>query len=228
MKRKLLCALLTGAMVLSAGSAVMADETESETSNVNEDGSVNDPSKVEVDENKLVMWSLFTGGDGEYMTKIIDDYNATSPSKQVQSITLVWADYYTKLQTAVAADKGPDIGLSHVSKLPELVDQGVVEAAQSMGASAFQIVRKVLLPEALPSLISGGTITIATILGYGAMAGIIGGGGLGKLAINYGYYNFKFIVMWAAVIGLIILVQLFQSLGTRLANRCDKRLRKKN
>ena len=108
------------------------------------------------------------------------------------------------------------------------VDQGVVEAAQSMGASAFQIVRKVLLPEALPSLISGGTITIATILGYGAMAGIIGGGGLGKLAINYGYYNFKFIVMWAAVIGLIILVQLFQSLGTRLANRCDKRLRKKN
>lgn len=127
MKRKLLCALLTGAMVLSAGSAVLADEAESETSNVNEDGSVNDPSKVEVDENKLVMWSLFTGGDGEYMTKIIDDYNATSPSKQVQSITLVWGDYYTKLQTAVAADKGPDIGLSHVSKLPELVDQGVVE-----------------------------------------------------------------------------------------------------
>ena len=127
MKRKLLCALLTGAMVLSAGSAVMADETESETSNVNEDGSVNDPSQVEVDENKLVMWSLFTGGDGEYMTKIIDDYNATSPSKQVQSITLVWADYYTKLQPAVAADKGPDVGLSHVSKLPELVDQGVVE-----------------------------------------------------------------------------------------------------
>ena len=69
-------------MVLSAGSAVMADETESETSNVNEDGSVNDPSKVEIDENKLVMWSLFTGGDGEYMTKIIDDYNATSPANR--------------------------------------------------------------------------------------------------------------------------------------------------
>ena len=76
MKRKLLCALLTGAMVLSAGSAVMADETESETSNVNEDGSVNDPSKVEIDENKLVMWSLFTGGDGEYMTKIIGEIYA--------------------------------------------------------------------------------------------------------------------------------------------------------
>ena len=82
MKRKLLCALLTGAMVLSAGSAVLADEAESETSNVNEDGSVNDPSKVEVDENKLVMWSLFTGGDGEYMTKIIDDYNATAPANR--------------------------------------------------------------------------------------------------------------------------------------------------
>ena len=105
------------------------------------------------------------------------------------------------------------------------VDQGVIEAAQSMGASTWQIVTKVMLPESLPSLISGGTITVGTILGYGAMAGIIGGGGLGKMAINYGYYNFKFIVMWAAVIGLILLVQIFQSLGTRLANRCDKRLR---
>lgn len=105
------------------------------------------------------------------------------------------------------------------------VNQGVVEAAQSMGASALQIVGKVLLPEALPSLISGGTITVGTILGYGAMAGIIGGGGLGKMAINYGYYNFKFLVMWAAVIGLIILVQVFQSAGTRIAVKCDKRLR---
>lgn len=105
------------------------------------------------------------------------------------------------------------------------VDQGVIEAAQSMGASAWQIVTKVLLPEAVPSLISGGTITVGTILGYGAMAGIIGGGGLGKMAIQYGYYNFKFVVMWASVIGLIVLVQLFQSAGTRLAQRCDKRLR---
>ena len=108
------------------------------------------------------------------------------------------------------------------------VDHGVIEAAQSMGASTWQIVTKVLLPEALPSLISGGTITVATILGYGAMAGIIGGGGLGKMAINYGYYNFKFLVMWAAVIGLVLLVQIFQSAGTRLAARCDKRLRNKN
>lgn len=105
------------------------------------------------------------------------------------------------------------------------VDQGVVEAAQSMGASPWQIVTKVMLPEALPSLISGCTITVATILGYGAMAGIIGGGGLGQIAINYGYYNFKFLVMWVAVIGLVLLVQVFQSVGTWLSAKCDKRLR---
>ena len=105
------------------------------------------------------------------------------------------------------------------------VDQGVVDAAQSMGASPWQIVTKVMLPEALPSLISGCTITVATILGYGAMAGIIGGGGLGQIAINYGYYNFKFLVMWIAVIGLVVLVQIFQSLGTWLSAKCDKRLR---
>ena len=105
------------------------------------------------------------------------------------------------------------------------VDQGVVEASQSMGATPWQIVTKVMLPEALPSLISGCTITVATILGYGAMAGIIGGGGLGQIAINYGYYNFKFLVMWVAVIGLVLLVQIFQSVGTWLADKCDKRLR---
>ena len=108
------------------------------------------------------------------------------------------------------------------------VNHGVIEAAQSMGASTWQIITKVLLPEALPSLISGGAITMTTILGYGAMAGIIGGGGLGKIAINYGYYNFKTIVMWAAVIGLILLVQLIQSAGTKLATACDKRLRNRN
>ena len=113
------------------------------------------------------------------------------------------------------------------SSLREL-DQGVIEASQSMGASNWQIITKVMLPESLPSLISGGTITVGTILGYGAMAGIIGGGGLGKMAINYGYYNFKYLVMWSAVIGLIILVQIFQSVGTKLATACDKRLRNRN
>lgn len=108
------------------------------------------------------------------------------------------------------------------------VNQGVIEAAQSMGASTWQIVTKVLLPEATPSLISGGTITIGTILGYGAMSAALGGGGLGKMAINYGYYNFKFIVMWAAVIGLIVLVQIFQSAGTKIAASCDKRLKNRS
>ena len=108
------------------------------------------------------------------------------------------------------------------------VDHGVIEAAQSMGASAWQIVTKVMLPEALPSLISGCTISVGTILGYGAMAGIIGGGGLGKIAIHSGYYKFKFLVMWAAVIGLILLVQMFQSAGTWLGTKCDKRLRNRS
>ena len=108
------------------------------------------------------------------------------------------------------------------------VDQGVIEAAQSMGASPWQIAVKVMLPEALPSLISGCTISVGTILGFGAMAGIIGGGGLGKIAINYGYYNFKFLVMWAAVIGLIVLVQIFQTFGTWLGTKCYKRLRNRS
>ena len=108
------------------------------------------------------------------------------------------------------------------------VDRGIIEASESMGASTWQIVTKVLLPEALPSLISGGTITVTTILGYGAMAGIIGGGGLGKLAVDYGLYNFRPIVMWAAVIGLVILVQIFQSIGAKLSSACDKRLKNRN
>jgi D-methionine transport system permease protein len=108
------------------------------------------------------------------------------------------------------------------------VDKGVIEAAQSMGCSPWQIIVKVMLPESLPSLISGGTIALTTILGYGAMAGIIGGGGLGKLAVDYGLYNFRPIVMWAAVIGLVILVQIFQSIGTKLSTACDKRLRNRS
>ena len=106
------------------------------------------------------------------------------------------------------------------------VDQGVVEAAQSMGASAFQVVTKVLLPEAMPSLISGGTITVATILGYGAMAGIIGGGGLGKIAINYGYYRFNVVLEFFATALLVVLVQILQTVGTKLAIKCDKRIQK--
>ena len=105
------------------------------------------------------------------------------------------------------------------------VNPNIIEAAQSMGASPLQIICKVMLPESVPSLISNATIAITTILGYSAMSGIIGGGGLGKIAINYGYYRYKYLIMYAAVILLVLLVQLFQSLGTRLAVKMDKRLK---
>ena len=110
------------------------------------------------------------------------------------------------------------------SSLREL-DGNIIEAAQSMGATPFQIIVKVMIPESVPSLIQNVTIALTTILGYSAMSGIIGGGGLGKIAIDYGYYRYKYLVMFVAVIILILLVQLFQSLGTYLARRCDKRLR---
>ncbi len=106
------------------------------------------------------------------------------------------------------------------------VNPNIIEAAQSMGASPFQIITKVLIPESIPSLISNFTIAITTILGYSAMSGIIGGGGLGKIAINYGYYRYKYLIMLFAVILLIILVQVFQSVGTYAATKSDKRLKR--
>lgn len=105
------------------------------------------------------------------------------------------------------------------------VDPNIIEAAQSMGASPFQIITRVMLPESVPSLLTNGTTAITTILGYTAMSGIIGGGGLGKIAINYGYYRYKYLIMIVAVIILTVLVQLFQSLGTKIAQRSDKRQR---
>lgn len=108
------------------------------------------------------------------------------------------------------------------------VSPNTIEMAQSMGASPFQIILKVMIPESVPSLLSNATIAITTILGYSAMSGIIGGGGLGKIAINYGYYRYKDLIMIAAVILLIALVQIFQSVGTRSAVRSDKRLKNKS
>lgn len=105
------------------------------------------------------------------------------------------------------------------------VNPNIIEAAQSMGASPFQIISKVMIPESIPSLISNFTIAVTTILGYSAMSGIIGGGGLGKIAINYGYYRYKYLVMTIAVIFLIILVQIFQAVGTWLTVKSDKRLK---
>ena len=105
------------------------------------------------------------------------------------------------------------------------VDQGVIEAAQAMGASPMQIVCKVMLPEAKPALISNVTVALITIFGYGAMAGVLGGGGLGAIAINYGYYRRRELVMWVMVILLIVLVQIFQSTGNFITKRSDKRIR---
>lgn len=104
------------------------------------------------------------------------------------------------------------------------VDAGVVEAAQSMGASTWQIITKVLLPEALPSLINGSAVSAITILGYSAMSGAVGGGGLGKLAIMYGYNRYQTDIMFATIILLIVIVQLFQMLGNWATKRCDKRM----
>ena len=106
------------------------------------------------------------------------------------------------------------------------VSPNTIEMAQSMGASPLQIITKVMIPESIPSLLSNATTAITTILGYSAMSGIIGGGGLGKIAINYGYYRYKYLIMIAAVILLIILVQIFQTVGTKLASKSDKRLKK--
>ena len=104
------------------------------------------------------------------------------------------------------------------------VDKGVIEAAQSMGASPFQIIWKVMLPEARPSLVVGSAIAITTILSYSAMAGFVGGGGLGDLAIKYGYYRYQNDVMLITVLVLVVLVQIFQEVGMRLAKIGDKRI----
>ena len=105
------------------------------------------------------------------------------------------------------------------------VDGGVIEAALSMGSNNWQIITKVLLPEAKPSLIVGSTIAITTILGYSAMAGFVGGGGLGAIGINYGYYRYQEDIMLITVILLVIIVQVFQETGMRIATKTDKRRR---
>ena len=117
---------------------------------------------------------------------------------------------------------GPFIARMVESSLKE-VDEGVIEAARSMGASNLRIIVKVLLVEARTSLINGATIAVGTILGYSAMAGTIGGGGLGDIAIRYGYHRYQADIMIVTVVLLVILVQIFQMVGTTLVNRLDKR-----
>ena len=108
------------------------------------------------------------------------------------------------------------------------INPNIIEAVQSMGATPMQIICKVMIPESIPSLISNATIAVTTILGYSAMSGIIGGGGLGKIAINYGWYRYRYIVMIFAVILLVALVQIIQTVGNKLATHSDKRIKNKN
>lgn len=105
------------------------------------------------------------------------------------------------------------------------VDKGVIEAAQSMGTSTFQLIYKVLLPEATPSLIVGGALAVTTILSYSALAGFTGGGGLGDIAIRYGYNRYQTDIMLVTVVLLVIIVQLLQTIGMKLAKISDKRKR---
>ncbi len=107
------------------------------------------------------------------------------------------------------------------------VNPNIIEAAQSMGASTWQIVTRVMLPESVPSLITNFTLAITTIMGYTAMSGAVGGGGLGKLALSYGYQRYRFAVLYLAVIVLVIITQVIQSFGTWLARQSDKRLKEK-
>ena len=105
------------------------------------------------------------------------------------------------------------------------VDHGVIEAAQSMGANLWTIIWKVMIGEAKTSLIVNITIALGTILGYSAMAGIVGGGGLGDIAIRYGYYRYDSSIMWVTVVLLIVLVQLMQYIGMTISKKLDKRTR---
>lgn len=118
----------------------------------------------------------------------------------------------------------PFIGRMIESSINE-VDRGVIEAAQSMGASTMTIIIRVLLVEARTSILVGVTIALGTILGYSAMAGIVGGGGLGDIAMRYGYYRYESEIMFVAVVLLVVLVQIFQTVGMRMSVKLDRRKR---
>lgn len=118
----------------------------------------------------------------------------------------------------------PFIGRMIESSINE-VDRGVIEAAQSMGTSTMTIIMRVLLVEARTSILVGVTIALGTILGYSAMAGIVGGGGLGDIAMRYGYYRYESEIMFVAVILLVVLVQIFQTIGMRMSVKLDRRKR---
>ena len=131
----------------------------------------------------------------------------------------------TAMLIPLIVSSAPYIARMVESSLKE-VDKGKIEAAQAMGTSNLKIIYKVLIPEAKPSLIIGATIVLATILGYTAMAGVIAGGGLGDIALRYGYYRYQTEVMWITLIILIVIVQVIQEAGLILAKKLDNRIRK--
>ena len=131
----------------------------------------------------------------------------------------------TAMLVPLIISSAPYIARMVESSLKE-IDKGKIEAAQAMDTSNFKIIYKVLIPEAKPSLIIGGTIVLATILGYTAMAGVIAGGGLGDIALRYGYYRYQTEVMWITLIILIVIVQVIQEAGLILAKKLDNRIRK--
>lgn len=141
-------------------------------------------------------------------------------TRAIVGTTLGWKAVVPPLVFAAA----PYIARMVESSLRE-TDAGIIEAAKSMGADNMQIITKVYLPEAKPSLVIGAAISITTILGYSAMAGFVGGGGLGTIAINYGYYRYQTDIMLVTVVILVIIVQLIQEAGTRLSRNTDKRIR---
>ena len=144
--------------------------------------------------------------------------------QDVSNISMGYLSLVVNIPLVIAAF--PFVARLVESSLRE-INPNIIEAAESMGATPFQIIVKVMIPESVPSLISNFTIAITTVLGYSAMSGIIGGGGLGKIAINYGYYRYRDAEMYISVVLLVLLVIAFQSLGNYLAKKSDKRLKNK-
>ena len=130
----------------------------------------------------------------------------------------------TSVIVPLVVSAAPFVGRMVESSLNE-IDHGVIEAAQSMGSSSWQIIYKVLIPEAKPSLLIGAAISVTTILGYSAMAGIVGGGGLGAVATNYGLYRYNNEVMLVTIVIIVVIVQIFQERGMMMAKKLDKRLK---
>ncbi|MGN1098121.1 MAG: methionine ABC transporter permease [Clostridia bacterium] len=125
---------------------------------------------------------------------------------------------------ALVVSATPFVARMVESSLAE-VDAGVIEASQAMGAGVFQIITKVLVREAVPSLIMGAAVSVITIMGYSAMAGAVGGGGLGDIAIRYGYHRYQYDVMLVTIVLIVILVQIIQSIGNILSKGVDKRIK---